>query len=153
MSRIYGSVLVVLLASGCDVSPAPPADAGHGHAHAHHEAGPHGGHLIGLGQEEFHAEWLHDDESGLITVFILDEHAESEVEAGQVAIDVKIGDSSNQHQLNTVDASAGGAAVRFELTDKSLIEALKMAGQGTDAKITVEIEGQAYTGNFEAHSH
>src|SRR4029453_7178223 len=45
-------------------------DHGHeGHDHAHH--GTHGGELMAIGNEEYHAEWTHDEE-GKITFYILD---------------------------------------------------------------------------------
>ena len=39
----------------------------HDHAHMH---GPNGGPVLELGDEEYHAEWLHDDESGKVTVVL-----------------------------------------------------------------------------------
>src|SRR5688500_14491837 len=65
-----------VLISRCNSPPpSPPAvlpshvEDGHGHAHAHSHAdeGPNGGHLIELGNEEYHGEWLHDDDSGKLT--------------------------------------------------------------------------------------
>src|SRR5688572_7448179 len=56
--------------------PALPPGTEHGHDdHDHHEhahLGPNGGHLLELGNEQFHAEWTHDDDSGKLTVYILD---------------------------------------------------------------------------------
>ena len=128
---------------------------GHTHGHSHEEAGPHGGHLVELGEEEYHAEWLHDDESGLITVYVLDGDAAADVPilADQITIDVKIGGNSSQHLLAAVDPAEETGTARFELSDKSLIEALKIAGQGAEAEITVEIQGTPYTGHFEHDAH
>ena len=65
----------------------PAADAGHddncghdhdGHtdceqdAHDHSTEGPHGGHLVELGNEEYHAELLHDEAAHSVTVHLLD---------------------------------------------------------------------------------
>jgi uncharacterized lipoprotein len=60
----------------------------HDHAHAH---GPHDGALVELGDDEkYHAEWA-TDESGKVTVWILDGEAEKEVPiaAEKVTIDTK----------------------------------------------------------------
>src|SRR5437667_11136252 len=64
----------LLWLTGCP-SPAnhsekkPSADThDHEHDHAHH--GPHHGHLMEIGQEEYHAEWTHD-ESGKIPIYNL----------------------------------------------------------------------------------
>ena len=68
-------------------------------------------------------------------------------------INVKIGDDSSQHLLAAVDPAEETGTARFELIDKSLIEALKIAGQGAKAEITIEIQGTPYTGHFERDAH
>ena len=159
MMRFVGAVFVAgmmaALISGCGTSQSPPPqNGGGGNAEVHsHETGPHGGHLVELGDEEFHAEWLHDDNTGLVTLYILDGKATEPVQAGPVRIDVKIGAAADQHEMNAVGSTTGEAAAQFEVIDKSLIEALKMAGHGAEATLTVEIEGKSYTGVFEHHAH
>src|SRR3982751_3555980 len=78
--------------AGC-TKPAGPAKGKveeQSHDHAHH--GPHNGHLMEIGEEEYHAEWTHDD-SGKITFYVLDSDAKKEVPiaADELTIDVKIG--------------------------------------------------------------
>src|SRR6187401_3013788 len=67
-------------------------DHDHGHEHVH--SGPHKGHLMEIGGEEYHAEWTHD-ESGKVTFYILDSEAKKEVPiaADEITIDVKVGDN------------------------------------------------------------
>src|SRR6476661_3501394 len=69
--------------------------AGDAHDHEHHHHGPHNGHLMELGEEEYHAEWTHD-ESGKVTFYILDSEAKKEVPiaADEITIGVKIGDNA-----------------------------------------------------------
>src|SRR3954447_6501560 len=88
-----------------------------GHDHAHH--GPHHGHLMELGAEEYHAEWTHN-ESGKITVYILDGEAKKEVpiEADEIAIDVKLGNTPPvNYKLAAVNPTEGKSAT-FEIVDK-----------------------------------
>src|SRR5438094_7539918 len=67
----------------------PKAGESGEHEHQHH--GPHNGHLMEIGDEEYHAEWTHD-ESGKVTFYILDADAKTEVpSADKIVIDVKIG--------------------------------------------------------------
>src|SRR5690349_9706440 len=42
------------------------------HQHNHATKGPHGGPIIELGTEELHAELMHDDATGVVTVYLLD---------------------------------------------------------------------------------
>ena len=64
---------------GCNDSavkaPAPAATGeqhveGDGHDHGHASEGPHHGHLIELGEEEYHAELTHDDATGKVRLFL-----------------------------------------------------------------------------------
>jgi hypothetical protein len=133
---------------------------GHDHAHDHAQGGPHGGHLVCLAPDstqegaEYHAEWLHDDESGQITVFLLDAEAENEVTipTETIEIEVTVGDETRQHLLAAVRGESAGAS-QFQLTDKSLVEALKAAGHGVEATILAEIEGASYRGAVEHEGH
>ena len=59
--------------------------------HAHASAGPHGGSLIELGEEEYHAELVHDEATGTVTVYFLDSAAKAAVpiDATEVVINRK----------------------------------------------------------------
>jgi hypothetical protein len=101
-----------------------------------------------LGEESYHAEWVHDDEAGLVTVYLLDGAARNEVRSASesLVIEVRIGDQTRSHTLPASDRNEDDppTASRFAVTDKPLIEALKAAGQGVDVRLTVEIGGQPY---------
>jgi len=73
----YLLILTILASAlaGCDSSQsgiASTAEDAHEHAdaHAHASGGPHGGSMLELG--EYHAELVHDDAAGTVTVYILD---------------------------------------------------------------------------------
>ena len=116
--------------------------------------GPHGGHLLELGDEEYHLEWVHDDATGLLTVYILDGAMENEVPiaAPSLTIERTIGESAASFELLPVGA-AGEPTAQFAITDKSLIEALKLAGEGVTVRTEVDIDGRTYEAEFAHEEH
>lgn len=160
-----------LLLGGCsagssDVTPPTPADShddhghdhghSHGHGHDHESLGPNGGHVLAFGDEEFHAEWIHDDESGKLTVILLDKDAKQEIttSAESVTIEVKIGDSpSREYVLPALVGEAPDAGnSRFEVTKPPLITALKI-GEGVEVTMHVELDGKPFSAKIEHHDH
>jgi hypothetical protein len=150
-----GFGIAVLALAGCPNRNAVPVTNGHGgHAHPEHEEGPHGGHLVKL-DANYQAEWLHDDESGLVTVYILDGEAKEEVPiaADEVVIEVAVEGKTNRYPLpaagRTLDQPL---TARFETTDKALIVALQV-GEGLKAVLIAEIDGKVVQGEIEHHPH
>jgi len=144
---------------GCNSAPSgvtPPktVDAqDHDHEHVHH--GPHNGHLMEIGGEEYHAEWTHD-ESGKVTFYILDSGAKKEVplESDKITIDVKIGDNPpKSYELAAVNPLAGKASA-FEITDKhfaSLFDQLKSSG--IVLTLHANIGGKQFDQVIKEHEH
>lgn len=176
--RGFMTVVAVLLVgvwlAGCDRS-APPSpktptggtgkgdEHGHEHGHEHHDHaahGPHGGHIIELGHEEYHAEWTHDDESGKVTVYILDGDMKNEVkiESPDISINTKIGDAEKDYTLAAEDASDSDPpqASKFSIEDKALVVALEAAGkEGASARLKVKIKNKEFSSpiTHDAHDH
>jgi hypothetical protein len=134
-------------------SDAPKAGDAHAHAHVHH--GPHQGHLMEIGGEEYHAEWTHD-ESGKVTFYILDSDAKKEVPiaADELVIDVKIGENTPKTfklaAVNPVD----GKAAAFEIVDKqfeSLFDQLKSTG--IVLTLHANINGRQFDQVIKEHEH
>jgi hypothetical protein len=158
MAVIVGAALS-LFAAGCKPSAPPAAPAsgeaagdaheggGHeGHSHAAH--GPHGGHIIELGDEEYHAEWTHDDD-GKVTVYLLDHDMKEEVpiEAKEITIEVKVGDAPSTFKLLAVQASDGDMpkSAKFEIVDKGLLGVLESLSKGVTARLKIPaINGKRY---------
>jgi len=176
--RTSGCLLTIALAGllvGCQPAAAPPADSGkaaksdghfegdghdhaeHGHAeheHAHPSSGPHKGSLIELGNEEYHAELVHDDKAGTVTIYLLDGAAKAAVgtQAADVVINVKHDGKGSQFRL-TADPQKGdkaGASSRFVSKDSQLGDALDQ--EGAEARLVLEIAGKPFTGQV-THSH
>src|SRR5262245_6577760 len=122
---VFGITFTLVASLGCNSSPTgpPPAvvprevhDHGHGqshsgHDHGHPNTGPSGGHLVEFQTEDFHAEWLHDDETGKLTIYILDGAAKQPVPiaAESISIEKKIGEKAEKYQLTGVDRSEAAA--------------------------------------------
>jgi hypothetical protein len=129
-------------------------DAHEGHEHNHPTEGPHHGDLVELGNEEYHAEVVHDDDAGSVTVYILDGSAKSAVpvDATEVTLNVTHEGQPEQFKL-AASPDAGdpaGKSSRFTLTNKELLEHLDEAG--ATAKLALTIDGKSYSGEVE-HGH
>jgi hypothetical protein len=146
---------------GGPVTTPPPAtvEAGHeGHdhsAHGHPTEGPHHGALVELGNEEYHAEVVHDDATGTVTVYLLDSHAEKTVTttATQATINLKHGDSPEQYKLaaQPEEGNPAGQTSRFTLTDKELVKHLDEVASA--AKFNITIGDTPYSGVIPADDH
>jgi hypothetical protein len=135
-------------------SAVPKAGGEEAHDHAHH--GPHHGHLMEIGEEEYHAEWTHD-ESGKVTFYILDGEAKKEVPiaADEIVIDVKIGDNKPvQYKLAAVNPT-GGKSAAFEIVDKPFEGLLDQLKKSTSIVLTlhVNINGKQFDPVIKEHEH
>ncbi len=154
------TILVVALA-GCDSSSTSPENSkppgsdahNHNHGHSHANEGPHGGHILGLGNEEYHLEWLHN-ESGKLTFYLLDAAAKEDVSttAKSISIETVVKDETTTVAVNSTTPDAESHN-RFEVIDPVLLQRLELVGHGVTAKATVSIEDKEYTGEFEHHDH
>ena len=142
-----------------DVGDTPPdtvaADGGHddheGHGHDHSAAGPHGGDLVELGEEEYHAEVVH--EGGGVTVYMLDGSAKnaSPVDAAEVMINLVHDGKPEQFVLQASPDSGDpqGKASRFVSDDAELAQDLDA---GVEARLMVNVGGTPYNGQI-SHDH
>ncbi len=163
--RDFAFVPLALLASllwiaGCSsdtstttpVAGTPPA----GGAHAHADEGPHGGHIVELGAEDYHAEVVDDDKSGAVTVYILGSDAKTAkpIEATEVTINIKHAGEGEQFKLaaSPDQGDPQGKSSRFTLTDKHLTE--DMHAKDADAQLVIDVEGKQLRGKIEGdHKH
>lgn len=139
--------------AGSDADP-HRGDEGDGHADA--PVGPHGGHLVRLGDGEYHGEWLHDDKTHTVTVILLDDQGEAEVAvpASEVRIDIAVGERHQSYALSAVNATDEDIpkASRFETVSDELLVHLNV-GAGVTATLTVDVDGKLYMGRIEHHEH
>jgi len=134
--------------------------AGHDHGdeagHEHPTEGPHGGHLVELGDEEYHAELLHDENTHTVTIHLLDGPAKQTVAVPLAEITLQLfqGGQFVKYALKAVQGpgDAAGAASRFEIVDAALCDAL-CHGDETRGRLQVTINGKPYTGTIEHTGH
>jgi len=141
---------------GCGEKAAPPAAPGAtANAAGHAEEGPHHGHLIELGEEEYHAELTHDDATKTVTVYLLDKAAKAAVPIAdaEIVLNLLVDGQPSQVKL-AAKPDAGdpqGQSSRFEIMDEKVVEALE--APKTTGKLNVTIAGKPYVGNVEQHEH
>ena len=138
--------------SDTTISDLPPADVEA--VHHHPNEGPHHGVLIELGAEEYHAELVHDEDSGMVTVYILNSAAtDSEaIEAKEVTVNVKHRGSREQFRLAaSPDADdPDGRCSRFVSDDPRRGE--DFHGEDAQTTLVVSIDGRSYRGDIH-HDH
>lgn len=162
MSQWNGWLVVVamtgLLAAGCDGSKsefktAKELNTGKGHdEHDHdHDAGPHGGAIVELGADEYHAEIVVDGKAHALRVYMLGPDAKTA--APVAATELKIATEDNQTLTLKAAPQTGeteGKASLFELADEKAVDGLEKAGY-LHGSLQIEIGGKAYRGDVDAH--
>ncbi|QDT66799.1 hypothetical protein [Calycomorphotria hydatis] len=128
---------------------------GHEHdEHAHPDEGPHHGDLIELGNEEFHAEIIHDDDAGTVTIYVLNSVATEQVpiDATEITINAKHDGKPEQFTLAaSPDANdPQGKSSRFVSNDEELMHHLDE--EGAVPRLVVTINGKSYRGTI-THDH
>ncbi len=126
-------------------------------AHHHeHEHGPHDGHLVELGEEEFHAEVVFDAAAKKVVVYILgsDPHKAHPIDQKEVALNLVIDGKSAQYQAVAVPQKGEpeGKSSRFELAGNEQISAHVHDIEELKGRIAVTIEGKQYSGEL-SHDH
>ena len=123
--------------------------------HNHPSEGPHGGHLIELGHEEYHAELVEDESAKKITIYLLDSEAKGAVpvDAQELTVNATVGGKPRQFKLPAApqQGDSAGTSSRFELADGELFEAIEHAE--SKARLAVTINEKQYTGNLEHEEH
>ncbi|WP_182865226.1 hypothetical protein [Stieleria mannarensis] len=162
--RFMSLLGLVVVLTGCGGTSDPPSDSGDATAqsgssdhttshddHGHPEHGPHGGDLVELGNEAYHAELVHGDDG--ILMYVLDGSASKQVPIaaeklmlslkhdGQVASFLLAADPDSDDPL--------GESSRFKSADEKLHDWLDAGAEGA---VVIEIDGKSYTGNV-AHDH
>ena len=160
-----GLLLAALV--GCPAKTNPEAELGtgeqageeHGEPHGHsHDVGTSGGHIIELGDEEYHVEWLHDDEEGLLTFIVLDATMKNQVPiaAENLVVDLTLENDAGEKQTQTVlipaEAPTAGKTARFSLADKAALFNIT-ENEKVDATLKVTIDGKDFTAKIEHDAH
>jgi hypothetical protein len=162
----FSSILSALALTGCPSSAEKPTNPAAQQAgeHAHADVGPHGGELIELGGEQYHAELVHpehgeehgeDHGDEAVTVYILDETARQPVaiDAAEVKLNMRTRGRGEQFTLTaTPDAAdAAGTSSRFTSSEPKLLDLFHE--QAIEGELVVMIAGMQYRGEIAHHHH
>ncbi len=164
ISLTLSFALMAMIVAGCSndnsagpetAGPPNTMDAHDDHAgHAHPSEGPHHGDLIELGNEEYHAEILHDESAGTVTIYVLNGAATEQVpiDATEVTINTKHDGKPEQFTLAaSPDANdPQGQASRFVSNDEELAHHLDE--EGAEPRLVLSINGKSYRGTV-SHDH
>ncbi|SFI90858.1 hypothetical protein [Planctomicrobium piriforme] len=126
-------------------------------AHDHGEKGPHGGNLIALGDEEFHAEIVVNEKTNTLAIYLLDSTAKKTVVSNstEAFVNLKHGGKPVQFKLPALpqQTDAAGTSSCFSMVNGELIHDLHHKDNG--AVLRVGIAGKTYTGKLTlgAHDH
>lgn len=145
---------------GCTSQPpAPPPTAGgheeHNHEHAHGSHGPHQGQIIELGNEEYHAELVHDEQADKVIIYLLGADAKTSqpIADTELKLNFSVDGEAKQFSLSAapLDGEPQGQSSRFESSEESLHEVIDNAK--AKGRLNVTINGKPYVGTIEGHHH
>ena len=161
--RLALGVLLTMGLVGCDngtgntktLTPAAigPNTAPPPHAHVH---GPNGGHIVELGDEEFHAE-VAMDQTRKLTIYLLDESVKNAkpVENGTLQIATKVDGQETTLDLVAapLDTEKDGKCSRFELPADKVPGAI-LDIEGLTGNLTLKFGEKTLTQSLTAeHDH
>ena len=114
-------VMAVIAVAGCGQRADKVPATGHSGESAaeedhHHHDGVHGGQVIELGSENYHAELIHDDATHKVGVYFLDSSAKAAapVDAKSVTVNVAVdGQPSIRHELRESGGDVAGQGLRL----------------------------------------
>lgn len=159
--RTFAAVAVAITLStalGCGGRPAATDEhhAGDGHDHGEHASeGPHHGHLIELGKEEYHAELVHDDATKSVTVYLLDGSAKASVAIPEqeVVLNLSVNGKPMQFKLpgTPQPTDPQGQCSKFSIVNEELLEALE--SPKTTGRLNITIKNQPFSGTIEHEAH
>lgn len=121
-----------------------------------HEHGPHGGHLVELGEEEYHAEVVFDAKDNKLSVYLLDSSAKKPVpiEGKDLTLRLTIDGQPKSFTATAAPQSDDpkGKSSRFELAGNPDVKAHVKDEEDLKGSVSTKIGGKDYTGEI-THEH
>ncbi len=109
-----------------EVSKAAEHDHDHDHEHAE---GPNGGHLLEVGEDQYHVEVVFDEKGRTLTAFILGPDAKTAfpIEGKTIDFDLEIGEKEHEIPLaaKPLEGEKDGKSSRFVAEGKAIHESIK----------------------------
>ena len=126
--------------------PAAKADA-----HEHAEVGPHKGALIELGEEEYHAEFVLDEKTHTVSIYLMDGAVKNYVAipAKEITVTLKHDGKPESFKLKAKPQKTdpAGMSSMFTLKDEEFVEDLHH--KGSDPRLMLKIDGKPFTAKIE----
>jgi hypothetical protein len=153
-----------ILIAGCnsdesDFKKPTPSSGPVEEVHGTHKPGPHGGQLLDLGEHEFMAEVVfNEDDPKSITVYLIEHDDTSKTvvsDDDKLTINgLKIDGQETSLTLtaNPQEGDADGKTSRFGLTGDGIPEGIEDLHELEDGTFSVMINGKSYSGTIE-HDH
>lgn len=152
---IFGGLIVGLFAVGCEpkgeFKTAKQIKTEKGHTddgHEHGAAGPHGGAIVELGDEEYHGEVVVDAKTHTLTVYLFGKDAKTPAPIAAEHVTVVDG-KDTQLQLSAVEPKDGKTS-QFALADEEKVGTIAKAGF-LHGELKLEADGKPYRGKIDAH--
>lgn len=121
------------------------------HDHDHGAKGPHGGGIVELGEEEYHAEIVVDHDSHAVVVYVLGKDAKTAepIAATEVKVTPEGKDALTLKAAPQKDDPEGKAS-KFELVDDDVVHQLMDAGF-VHGDLAITIGDKPYKGHIDYH--
>ena len=133
-----------------DLKKAPAAHEEHGE-HGHGEKGPHGGSLVELGADEFHAEVVLDHDAHTLRVFVLGKDAKTAEPTTATEITVTAeGKDAVTLKAAPQEGDGDGKTSRFELIDEKLVHDI-LDAKFLHGEVRLTIGDKPYSGHIDMH--
>ena len=141
--------------SGSEYHPVPKDISVRDEPHSH-EHGPHGGHLVELGEEQYHAEVVYDAKTKKITIYILDSTAKAPhaTDSKQITLTLAISGKNESFPVDAVpqEGDPKGKSSRFELAGNAAINSHIKDEEDLKGSVDVTIDGKKFSGEIK-HEH
>ncbi len=148
---VVGVFLANVHVSNAQVQQKQAATKGHV---AHPAHGPHGGELLEIGKDEFHAELVVDEVKKQMVIYLLEADAKSSLVIGEphLMVNLVLAGKPMQIQLKAIplEAEPKGSSSCFGAISKELFDALHSTK--ADPKLVARIRNKSYVTKI-VHKH
>lgn len=119
--------------------------------HDHGAKGPHGGSIVELGEEEYHAEVVVDADAHTLRVFVLDKDAKTASPIAAKEVTIKPEEKAALTlKAAPLEGEGDDKSSRFELVDEAAVHSLLDAGM-LHGNLNVKIGDKPYSGHIDYH--
>lgn len=123
----------------------------HTGGHSHYGAGPHGGSIIELGGEDYHAELVLDHDAHALRIFLLKADAKSPLLSKATEANLSLDkDKTLTLKASPQEGETDGQSSRFELVDEAFVH--EMLDKGfLHGDLSVQIGEKTFQSHLDIH--